>query len=40
VFNTKVVPNNIIYLQKKFHIFLMSLSIFSEFLLISALIGN
>jgi hypothetical protein len=36
----KVVPNNLLYLQKKFHIFMRSLSIFLKFLLISALMRN
>jgi hypothetical protein len=31
VFNTKVVPNTVIYLQRKFHIFLRSPCIFPDF---------
>jgi hypothetical protein len=40
VFNTKIVPNIPLYLQKNFHIFLRFLSIFPDFISSSALNRN
>jgi hypothetical protein len=40
VFNTKVVPNTLIYLHKNFHIFLRFLSVFPKYILASALNRN